>query len=73
MSRKLGTNGPGTSDLGLGAMGMSGMYGHADEAESIATIHALPGGSDGPAGQRTLRWGIKANHTGAFMPRLLRT
>jgi len=25
--------------LGLGCMGMSGMYGHADEAESIATIH----------------------------------
>jgi aryl-alcohol dehydrogenase-like predicted oxidoreductase len=24
----------------LGCMGMSGMYGHADEAESIATIHA---------------------------------
>jgi aryl-alcohol dehydrogenase-like predicted oxidoreductase len=40
MTRKLGTNGPDTSDLGLGAMGMSGMYGHADEAESIATIHA---------------------------------
>ncbi|MFL6111941.1 MAG: aldo/keto reductase, partial [Catenulispora sp.] len=40
MTRKLGANGPQTSDLGLGAMGMSGMYGHADEAESIATIHA---------------------------------
>ena len=26
--------------LGLGCMGMSGMYGHADETESIATIHA---------------------------------
>lgn len=25
---------------GLGCMGMSGTYGHADEAESIATIHA---------------------------------
>jgi aryl-alcohol dehydrogenase-like predicted oxidoreductase len=25
--------------LGLGCMGMSGMYGHADESESIATIH----------------------------------
>jgi aryl-alcohol dehydrogenase-like predicted oxidoreductase len=40
MTRKLGTDGPDTSDLGLGAMGMSGMYGHADEAESLATIHA---------------------------------
>src|SRR5438094_1231718 len=26
--------------VALGCMGMSGMYGHADEAESIATIHA---------------------------------
>jgi aryl-alcohol dehydrogenase-like predicted oxidoreductase len=25
--------------IGLGCMGMSGMYGHADESESIATIH----------------------------------
>jgi Aldo/keto reductase family len=26
--------------LALGCMGMSGMYGHSDEKESIATIHA---------------------------------
>jgi aryl-alcohol dehydrogenase-like predicted oxidoreductase len=38
--RKLGTNGPEVSRLGLGAMGMSDMYGPADDAESIATIHA---------------------------------
>ncbi len=38
--RKLGTNGPTVSALGLGAMGMSGMYGPADRAESIATIRA---------------------------------
>jgi len=38
--RKLGTSGPTVSALGLGAMGMSGMYGPADRAESIATIHA---------------------------------
>jgi aryl-alcohol dehydrogenase-like predicted oxidoreductase len=38
--RKLGADGPEVSALGLGCMGMSGMYGPADRAESIATIHA---------------------------------
>jgi aryl-alcohol dehydrogenase-like predicted oxidoreductase len=38
--RKLGAAGPEVSALGLGCMGMSGMYGPADRAESIATIHA---------------------------------
>ena len=37
---QLGTTGPTVSRIGLGAMGMSGMYGSSDETESIATIHA---------------------------------
>src|SRR5689334_13894251 len=39
-TKTLGKNGPAVSAFGLGAMGMSGMYGPADRAESIATIHA---------------------------------
>ncbi len=38
--RTLGNNGPSVSDIGLGCMGMSDLYGPADEAESVATIHA---------------------------------
>src|ERR1700745_4241599 len=38
--RRLGSTGPEVAALGLGCMGMSGMYGPADRAESIATIHA---------------------------------
>jgi aryl-alcohol dehydrogenase-like predicted oxidoreductase len=39
-TRRLGSSGPFVAALGLGCMGMSGMYGPADRAESIATIHA---------------------------------
>src|SRR6202451_2808130 len=35
----LGRGGPVVSRVGLGLMGMSGIYGQADDAESIATIH----------------------------------
>jgi aryl-alcohol dehydrogenase-like predicted oxidoreductase len=37
--RRLGTTGPQVSALGLGTMGMSALYGDADRATSIATIH----------------------------------
>jgi len=37
---KLGATGPEVFPLGLGCMGMSGVYGATDETESIATIHA---------------------------------
>lgn len=39
-TRKLGRYGPEVSALGLGCMGMSALYGPADETESVATIHA---------------------------------
>ena len=38
--RKLGRSGPAVFPIALGCMGMSGMYGPADEPESLATIHA---------------------------------
>ena len=38
--RQLGRAGPKVSVLGLGCMGMSGMYGPSDRGESLATIHA---------------------------------
>ncbi|MFD9727991.1 aldo/keto reductase [Streptomyces sp. NPDC059072] len=38
--RALGSTGPTVFPLGLGCMGMSALYGTADRAESIATIHA---------------------------------
>jgi len=38
--RRLGAAGPEVFPIALGCMGMSGMYGASDEAESLATIHA---------------------------------
>lgn len=39
-TRQLGATGPLVGALGLGCMGMSGIYGPADEDESVATIRA---------------------------------
>jgi len=39
-ARKLGRHGPEVSAIGLGCMGMSDLYGPADRAESLATLHA---------------------------------
>jgi aryl-alcohol dehydrogenase-like predicted oxidoreductase len=38
--RRLGSAGPPVFPVALGCMGMSGMYGKSDDAESVATIHA---------------------------------
>ncbi len=39
-SRQLGRTGPAVFPIALGCMSMSGVYGPADEPESLATIHA---------------------------------
>ena len=39
-NRRLGAHGPEVFPVGLGCMGMSAMYGAADEEESIATIQS---------------------------------
>jgi aryl-alcohol dehydrogenase-like predicted oxidoreductase len=42
--RRLGAAGPKVFPLALGCMGMSGMYGETDDAESVRTIHAAVDG-----------------------------
>lgn len=38
--RQLGAGGPNVGAIGLGCMGMSGSYGPAEDAASVATVHA---------------------------------
>ena len=54
MNRSLGSTGPTVFPLALGCMGMSGMYGASDDAESVATI------------QEALERGIQLLDTGDF-------
>ncbi|RST03320.1 aldo/keto reductase [Streptomyces sp. WAC07149] len=51
-TRRLGATGPAVFSLGLGCMGMSALYGEADRAESLATVHAYLEAA--PAGTSTL-------------------
>src|SRR5262245_708855 len=37
--RRLGTTGPDVSEIGLGLMGMSSVYGRSDDNESLRTLH----------------------------------
>lgn len=37
--RQLGANGPEVSEVGLGCMSLSGIYGEADDGQSVALIH----------------------------------
>jgi aryl-alcohol dehydrogenase-like predicted oxidoreductase len=53
-TRKLGAAGPVVAEIGLGCMGMSGVYGPADENESICTI------------QEAIEQGINLLDTGDF-------
>ncbi len=43
-TRQLGADGPRVFPLALGCMGMSGMYGESDDAESVRAIHAAVDG-----------------------------
>ena len=54
-TRALGKVGPRVSAVGLGCMGMSDLYGPADRAESLATIHAASTRRHAPRHRRLLR------------------
>jgi aryl-alcohol dehydrogenase-like predicted oxidoreductase len=57
-TRPLGKSGLHVSAMGLGCMGMSGVYGKADDAESIAVIHhALDRGVDHLDSSDMYGWG----------------
>ena len=57
-TRPLGKSGLSVSAIGLGCMGMSGVYGKADDAESVAVIHhALDRGIDHLDSSDMYGWG----------------
>ena len=52
--------------IGLGCMGMSGMYGASDDDESVATIHAaMERGVDGRDALRLVGGAVHAGHAHA--------
>ena len=56
--RALGKSGLSVSAIGLGCMGMSGVYGKADDAESIDVVHhALDRGIDHLDSSDMYGWG----------------
>jgi len=57
---KLGSTGPLVFPLGFGCMGMSGVYGATDDADSVRTIQAaIDRGGHSPRYRRLLRHGAQ--------------
>jgi aryl-alcohol dehydrogenase-like predicted oxidoreductase len=56
LTRSLGKNGPTSSAIGLGCMGMSDFYGPSDRAESIAAIRAALQHHGNDGGRPDLSW-----------------
>ena len=66
---KLGQTGPAVFPIGLGCMGMSGLYGATDDAESIATIQAaIDAGVNLLIRVISMAWDIMSCSSGAQLP-----